>query len=199
MAVRESVEIDLDRVDRLIRSRRPSSSPSIVPRSRIREIARRHVAGGVASSWQAYQERDVAIHPARAGTGWPASVERPSFASVAASASADSGEASLEHEGRARDRLPEEGPDCRVRSPPAASFLLSGGEVELEKEEPGEIEHDLSRRARESLGPAQTPLDELADLLSRGVVSALLADGAEGRAHVRISGEHAPQASVRGP
>ena len=53
MAVRESVEIDLDRVDRLIQEQEAELEPKHRASIAYREIARRHVAGGVASSWQA--------------------------------------------------------------------------------------------------------------------------------------------------
>ena len=53
MAVRESVEIDLDRVDRLIQEQEAELEPKHRASIAYREIASRHVAGGVASSWQA--------------------------------------------------------------------------------------------------------------------------------------------------
>ena len=53
MAVRESVEIDLDRVDRLIQEQEAELEPKHRASIAYRETARRHVAGGVASSWQA--------------------------------------------------------------------------------------------------------------------------------------------------
>ena len=53
MAVRESVEIDLDRVDGLIQEQEAELEPKHRASIAYREIARRHVAGGVASSWQA--------------------------------------------------------------------------------------------------------------------------------------------------
>ena len=53
MAVRESVEIDLDRVDRLIQEQEAELEPKHRASIEYRETAGRHVAGGVASSWQA--------------------------------------------------------------------------------------------------------------------------------------------------
>ena len=53
MAVRESVEIDLDRVDRLILEQEALLEPKHRASIAYRETVRRHVAGGVASSWQA--------------------------------------------------------------------------------------------------------------------------------------------------
>jgi glutamate-1-semialdehyde 2,1-aminomutase len=52
MAVRESVEIDLDRVDRLIREQEAELEPRHRASIEYRKDAERHVAGGVASSWQ---------------------------------------------------------------------------------------------------------------------------------------------------
>jgi glutamate-1-semialdehyde 2,1-aminomutase len=53
MAVRESVEIDLERVDRLIQEQEAALEPKHRASIAYREIAELHVAGGVASSWQA--------------------------------------------------------------------------------------------------------------------------------------------------
>ncbi|MGA9161906.1 MAG: aminotransferase class III-fold pyridoxal phosphate-dependent enzyme, partial [Actinomycetota bacterium] len=53
MAVRESVEIDLDRVDRLIEEQEAELEPKHRASIEYRATAERHVAGGVASSWQA--------------------------------------------------------------------------------------------------------------------------------------------------
>jgi glutamate-1-semialdehyde 2,1-aminomutase len=53
MAVRESVEIDLERVDRLIQEQEAELEPKHRASIAYREIAELHVAGGVASSWQA--------------------------------------------------------------------------------------------------------------------------------------------------
>src|SRR4029434_2273289 len=53
MAVRESVEIDLERVDRLIQEQEGELEPKHRASIAYREIAELHVAGGVASSWQA--------------------------------------------------------------------------------------------------------------------------------------------------
>jgi len=53
MAVRESVRIDLGKVDRLIEEQEAELEPKHRASIAYREIAERHVAGGVASSWQA--------------------------------------------------------------------------------------------------------------------------------------------------
>ena len=53
MAVRETVEIDLERVDRLIQEREEELEPKHRASIEYRAVAGRHVAGGVASSWQA--------------------------------------------------------------------------------------------------------------------------------------------------
>jgi glutamate-1-semialdehyde 2,1-aminomutase len=53
MAVRESIDIDLDKVDQLIIEQEATLEPKHRASIEYREIARRHVAGGVASSWQA--------------------------------------------------------------------------------------------------------------------------------------------------
>jgi glutamate-1-semialdehyde 2,1-aminomutase len=53
MAVRESVRIDLGKVDRLIEEQEAELEPKHRASIEYREIAERHVAGGVASSWQA--------------------------------------------------------------------------------------------------------------------------------------------------
>ena len=53
MAVRETVDIDLDLVDRLIQEREAQLEPKHRASIDYREVAGRHVAGGVASSWQA--------------------------------------------------------------------------------------------------------------------------------------------------
>ena len=53
MAVRESIEIDLDRVDRLIKEQEAELEPKHRASIDYRGTAGRHVAGGVASSWQA--------------------------------------------------------------------------------------------------------------------------------------------------
>ena len=52
MAVRESVEVDLDRVDRLIQEQEAELEPKHRASIEYRRLAERHVAGGVASSWQ---------------------------------------------------------------------------------------------------------------------------------------------------
>src|SRR3990172_6784480 len=52
MAVRETVEIDLDRVDRLIEEEEGKLEPKHAASIAYRATAERHVAGGVASSWQ---------------------------------------------------------------------------------------------------------------------------------------------------
>jgi glutamate-1-semialdehyde 2,1-aminomutase len=52
MAVRETVEIDLDRVDELIRREEEALEPKHAASLSYRRAAARHVAGGVASSWQ---------------------------------------------------------------------------------------------------------------------------------------------------
>jgi len=52
MAVRETVEIDLERVDRLIREEEAKLEPKHRASLEYRTTAERHVAGGVASSWQ---------------------------------------------------------------------------------------------------------------------------------------------------
>jgi glutamate-1-semialdehyde 2,1-aminomutase len=53
MAVRESIDIDLDKVDQLITEQEALLEPKHLASIDYRETARRHVAGGVASSWQA--------------------------------------------------------------------------------------------------------------------------------------------------
>jgi len=53
MAVRESIDIDLDKVDQLITEQEALLEPRHRASIDYRETARRHVAGGVASSWQA--------------------------------------------------------------------------------------------------------------------------------------------------
>src|SRR5919197_3426326 len=53
MAVRESIDIDLDKVDHLITEQEARLEPKHRASIDYREAARRHVAGGVASSWQA--------------------------------------------------------------------------------------------------------------------------------------------------
>jgi len=52
MAVRETVEIDLDRVDALIEEEEAKLEPKHAASIAYRATAGRHVAGGVASSWQ---------------------------------------------------------------------------------------------------------------------------------------------------
>ncbi len=52
MAVRETVELDLERVDRLIEEEEAKLEPKHRASLEYRKIAERHVAGGVASSWQ---------------------------------------------------------------------------------------------------------------------------------------------------
>ena len=53
MAVRESIDIDLDKVDQLITEQEAKLEPRHRASIDYRETARQHVAGGVASSWQA--------------------------------------------------------------------------------------------------------------------------------------------------
>ena len=53
MAVRETVAIDLDLVDRLIQEHEAELEPKHRASIEYRGVAGRHVAGGVASSWQA--------------------------------------------------------------------------------------------------------------------------------------------------
>ena len=53
MAVRESIEIDLDRVDQLIKEQEAELEPKHRASIDYRKTAATHVAGGVASSWQA--------------------------------------------------------------------------------------------------------------------------------------------------
>jgi glutamate-1-semialdehyde 2,1-aminomutase len=53
MAVRESVQIDLGKVHRLIEEQEAELEPKHRASIEYREVAERHVAGGVASSWQA--------------------------------------------------------------------------------------------------------------------------------------------------
>ena len=53
MAVRESVQIDLGKVDQLIEEQEAELEPKHRASIEYREIAERYVAGGVASSWQA--------------------------------------------------------------------------------------------------------------------------------------------------
>jgi glutamate-1-semialdehyde 2,1-aminomutase len=53
MAVRETVDIDLDLVDRLIQEHEAELEPKHRASIEYRTVAGRHVAGGVASSWQA--------------------------------------------------------------------------------------------------------------------------------------------------
>lgn len=52
MAVRESIEIDLEKVDRLIEEQEAALEPKHRASIEYRKAAERHVAGGVASSWQ---------------------------------------------------------------------------------------------------------------------------------------------------
>jgi len=52
MAVRETTEIDLDRVDALIQEEEAKLEPRHAASIAYRRTAERHVAGGVASSWQ---------------------------------------------------------------------------------------------------------------------------------------------------
>ena len=52
MAVRETVEIDLDRVDQLIQREEAALEPKHRASLEYRTIAAHHIAGGVASSWQ---------------------------------------------------------------------------------------------------------------------------------------------------
>ena len=52
MSVRETVEIDLDRVDRLIEEEEAKLEPKHRASIEFKEVAARAVAGGVASSWQ---------------------------------------------------------------------------------------------------------------------------------------------------
>jgi glutamate-1-semialdehyde 2,1-aminomutase len=53
MAVRESIDIDLDKVEQLVSEQEALLEPKHRASIDYRETARRHVAGGVASSWQA--------------------------------------------------------------------------------------------------------------------------------------------------
>jgi glutamate-1-semialdehyde 2,1-aminomutase len=52
MAVRETVDVDLEKVDRLIREEESRLEPRHRASLEYRKTAERHVAGGVASSWQ---------------------------------------------------------------------------------------------------------------------------------------------------
>lgn len=53
MSVRETIELDLERIDRLIEEEEGKLEPKHQASIAYREVARRSVAGGVASSWQA--------------------------------------------------------------------------------------------------------------------------------------------------
>src|SRR3989304_5817491 len=52
MAVRETVAFDLEKIDRLIEEEEAELEPNPRPSPESRKTAERHVAGGVASSWQ---------------------------------------------------------------------------------------------------------------------------------------------------
>jgi glutamate-1-semialdehyde 2,1-aminomutase len=68
VAVRETIEFDLDLVDRLIEREEAALEPKHRASIEYRAVASRHVAGGVASSWQAapphaiYLERGLGSH-----------------------------------------------------------------------------------------------------------------------------------------
>jgi glutamate-1-semialdehyde 2,1-aminomutase len=61
MAVRETVRIDLDTVDRLIEEQEAELEPKHRASIEYRQTAERHVAGGVASSWQASPPHSIFI------------------------------------------------------------------------------------------------------------------------------------------
>jgi glutamate-1-semialdehyde 2,1-aminomutase len=61
MAVRETVEIDLERVDRLIKDEEATLEPKHRASIEYQKVASRHVAGGVASSWQASPPHTIYI------------------------------------------------------------------------------------------------------------------------------------------
>jgi glutamate-1-semialdehyde 2,1-aminomutase len=68
VAVRETVEIDLDRVDQLIAAEEATLEPKHRASIEYQKVAARHVAGGVASSWQSspphtiYADRGLGSH-----------------------------------------------------------------------------------------------------------------------------------------
>src|SRR6266508_6771446 len=70
MAVRESVEIDLERVDRLIQEQEAALEPKHRASIAYREIAELHVAGGVASSWQASPPHAIFIERGQGSHVW---------------------------------------------------------------------------------------------------------------------------------
>ena len=61
MAVRETIEFDLDLVDELIRREEADLEPKHRASIGYRSVAARHVTGGVASSWQAAPPHAVYI------------------------------------------------------------------------------------------------------------------------------------------
>ena len=70
MAVRETVEIDLDLVDRLIQEQEAELEPKHRASIEYREVAERHVAGGVASSWQASPPHAIFIDRGERNRSW---------------------------------------------------------------------------------------------------------------------------------
>ena len=70
MAARETIEIDLDRIDRLIEREEAELEPKHRASIEYREIAERHVAGGVASSWQASPPHAIFIDRGEGNRIW---------------------------------------------------------------------------------------------------------------------------------
>jgi glutamate-1-semialdehyde 2,1-aminomutase len=70
MAVRESIDIDLDKVDQLITEQEALLEPKHRASIDYRETARRHVAGGVASSWQASPPHAIFIDRGQGSHIW---------------------------------------------------------------------------------------------------------------------------------
>src|SRR5215510_7913164 len=70
MAVRESIDIDLDKDDQLIAEQEALLEPKHRASIDYRETARRHVAGGVASSWQAAPPHAIFIDRGEGSHVW---------------------------------------------------------------------------------------------------------------------------------
>ena len=70
MAVRESIDIDLDRVEQLIIEQEAMLEPKHRASIDYRETARKHVAGGVASSWQASPPHAIFIERGEGSHIW---------------------------------------------------------------------------------------------------------------------------------
>jgi glutamate-1-semialdehyde 2,1-aminomutase len=70
MAVRETVEIDLERVDRLIEEEEAKLEPKHAASIAYRATAERYVAGGVASSWQDSPPHAIFVERGRGNRIW---------------------------------------------------------------------------------------------------------------------------------